>query len=332
MCALVFAMVVLGGVTRLTGSGLSMVGWEPVSGILPPLDEAAWAAEFERYKRSPEFIEVNYWMAVGDFKRIFWFEWAHRVLGRAIGLAFALPFVYFLVRGRIERGMAPRYVAMFALGGLQGLLGWYMVKSGLVDDPHVSQYRLTAHLSAAVAIYLFMLWTALGLLREPAARRAPEASWLPRAAALAAVLATVTLVSGGFVAGLKAGYAYNTFPKMGEEWIPVGLYALEPAWRSAFEDVTTVQFNHRVLALTTFAAIVALWLGASRERRGVRVWAHLTLAAAVVQVALGIATLVMRIPVPLAAAHQGGALLVLTAITALNHHAWHPRAPEPGAA
>ncbi len=329
MCVLVFAMVLLGGVTRLTGSGLSMVGWEPIGGILPPLNDAAWAAEFERYKQSPEFINVNYWMAVDDFKRIFWFEWAHRVLGRAIGLAFLLPFLYFLFRGRIAPAMVPRYAAMFVLGGLQGLLGWYMVKSGLVDDPQVSQYRLTAHLTAAVAIDLFMLWTALGLLREPGARAAPAASWLPGASALVAVLVLVTLVSGGFVAGLKAGYAYNTFPKMGEQWVPMGLYGLEPAWRSAFEDVTTVQFNHRILALTTFVAVVALWLGAGRSRApGVRLWAHLTLLAASSQVALGIATLLLIVPVPLAAAHQGGVLLLLTAVIVLSHRAWHLRAPD----
>jgi cytochrome c oxidase assembly protein subunit 15 len=331
-CALVYAMVVLGGVTRLTGSGLSMVDWEPVSGVMPPLTDAAWDEEFARYRESPEFTKVNYWMTVADFKRIFWFEWAHRLLGRGIGIAFALPFLYFLMRGRIERAYAPKYVAMFILGGLQGLLGWYMVKSGLVDDPHVSQYRLTAHLSAAIVIYLVMLWTALDLLRptgEPGTAVTVPA-WLPGAALAVGALILVTLVSGGFVAGLKAGFAYNTFPRMGEQWIPEGLYAMQPMWLSAFEDVTTVQFNHRLLAIGTLAAVVVLWLRTLRAGvpGALALAAHAVLHATLIQVALGISTLLLRVPVSLAATHQAGALLVLTAVTVLAHlsarHAGRP--------
>ena len=223
MCALVFAMVVLGGVTRLTGSGLSMTDWRPATGFLPPLNEQAWEEEFERYQQSPEFQKINSHMDVDDFKGIFWLEFLHRLLGRIIGLAFVLPFIYFLVRGYIQVREWPKYTLMFVLGGMQGVLGWYMVKSGLVDNPHVSQYRLTAHLVAAFLIYAYMFWIALTLI-YPAPQNAEPHPWYRKTLALT-ILITVTVVSGGFVAGLKAGKIYNTFPKMGEYWVPPDLLA-----------------------------------------------------------------------------------------------------------
>jgi cytochrome c oxidase assembly protein subunit 15 len=318
-CALVFAMVVLGGVTRLTGSGLSMVAWEPVSGVLPPMSDAAWDAEFARYQASPEFRVVNHWMSVDDFKQIYWFEWAHRLLGRAIGVVFALPFLFFAARRRVDRWLAPRLVAMFVLGGLQGLLGWYMVKSGLVDDPHVSQYRLAAHLGLAVLVYVYMLWTALGLLSSPAAgapdphrRLRTQALWL-------GVFVFVTMMSGAFVAGLKAGHIYNTFPLMGDGLVPPGLYALEPALRNPFENPATAQFNHRVLAMLALAGTLALWMTARRRDLGTTAatWLHLVGAMVLVQFALGVATLLARVPVSLGAAHQAGALMLLTLLVGL---------------
>jgi cytochrome c oxidase assembly protein subunit 15 len=228
-CGLVFCMVVLGGFTRLTGSGLSMVDWRPLMGILPPLSDADWQRVYDMYRESPEYQMVNAGFGLEGFKSIFWLEYLHRLLGRIIGLVFFVPFVYFFFKGYVVRREWPKYLLMFALGGMQGLLGWYMVKSGLVDVPHVSQYRLTAHLVAAFAIYAYMFWVALSLL-FPAQQDAPRHPWFGKTLALFIVL-SVTIVSGGFVAGLKAGKIYNTFPMMGDYWIPPGLMALEPSWR-----------------------------------------------------------------------------------------------------
>lgn len=314
-CATVFAMVVLGGVTRLTGSGLSMVKWEPITGILPPMGEEQWGEVFEFYKEYPEYKEKNLGMSLREFQSIFWFEYAHRVLGRLIGFIFFIPLVFFVVTGRVSKPLIPKLVFMFILGGLQGLLGWYMVKSGLVQDPHVSQYRLTAHLGLAFVIYVYMFWVALDLL-FPRAARTPQQERPPNRflAGLTALLVFVTALSGGFVAGTHAGLAYNTFPTMAGQWIPDGLFAYEPMWRNFFENVTTVQFDHRVLATLVFGLILALWWTTRRISAPPRLRAgrHLLLAAACLQVALGISTLLLVVPTALAAAHQGGALLMLT--------------------
>lgn len=310
-CVLVFGMVMLGGVTRLTGSGLSMVDWRPITGLLPPLTTDDWQRVFDLYRESPEFLKKNSFMGVQDFKSIFWLEYLHRVLGRIIGLAFFLPFVYFLWRGYIRANEWPKYLAMFVLGGMQGLLGWYMVKSGLVDNPAVSQYRLTAHLMSAFLIYAFMLWVALSLLHPPGQRE--RHPWFGKTVALSALI-TLTIVSGGFVAGLKAGKLYNTFPKMGDHWVPPGATALEPAWRNLFENIATVQFDHRVLAITTFALIVAYWLRVRRAALPGRTQKAATalLHTAALQVLLGISTLLLIVPVPLAAAHQAVGMLLFT--------------------
>lgn len=324
-CALVFAMVVLGGVTRLTGSGLSMVHWKPVSGVLPPFNQAAWEREFEHYKSSPEYAHVNAGMSLDAFKGIFWFEYAHRLLGRLIGIAFLIPFLYFLLRRRIESFLVPRLTAMFVLGGLQGLLGWYMVKSGLVDNPHVSQYRLAAHLGLAVLIYVLMLWTALGILNGGNRPRAHAPSKLARLALLLALVVFITMMSGAFVAGLKAGFMYNTFPLMAGKLVPDGMWSVTPVYLNFFENVTTVQFNHRVLATGTFLAVVALWLAAKRwhPTRSERRWLDAVLLAAMLQVGLGISTLLLRVPIPLAALHQAGAMLLLSVALCLAHDARH---------
>jgi len=313
VAAMVFAMVVLGGVTRLTHSGLSMVDWRPVTGWLPPLSEAEWERTFEAYRQFPEYQKENLGMTLREFQGIFWLEYLHRLWGRLIGVAFAVPLVVFAVRGWIGRRLAPKLILMFILGGLQGVLGWYMVKSGLVDRPDVSQYRLTAHLGAALVIYAYIIWTAMELLApEPlgASRRRP---W--RFAATLVILIFVTAMSGGFVAGLDAGFAYNTFPLMDGELIPEHLLALRPLYLNPFEDVTTVQFNHRVLAIATLAAVVVFWFAARRSPLPVRALrsVDVLVVAAVAQVGLGIATLVMIVPVSVAAAHQGGAVVLLTA-------------------
>lgn len=317
-CALVFLMVVLGGVTRLTGSGLSMVDWRPVTGLLPPLSDDAWQRAFDMYRDSPEFREVNSHMDVEDFKGIFWLEYLHRLLGRLIGLVFIVPFMIFAVRGHIRPREWPKYLSMFVLGGLQGVLGWYMVMSGLVDNPAVSQYRLTAHLILAFLIYAYMLWVALSLLfpRDATARH----PWAGRSLALTSLI-VLTIISGGFVAGLKAGKIFNTFPMMGDYWIPPGVMALQPWWRNLFDNPALVQFDHRILAITSFAACVAFWLGI--RRRGIsdraRTAVHLLLAAVTLQVVLGVLTLLNHVPIALGAAHQGSALLLLTATIYLVH-------------
>jgi cytochrome c oxidase assembly protein subunit 15 len=277
-CAAVFGMVMLGGVTRLTGSGLSMVQWEPLLGVLPPLTQADWEEVFRLYQQYPEFKLTNYDMDLEAFKPIFWFEYTHRLLGRLIGIIFLLPLIYFIVRKRIDRPLVPKLVTMFILGGLQGLLGWYMVKSGLVHAPHVSQYRLTAHLGLAFLIYAYMFWVALDLL-------------FPRA----------------------DGYANRVSPG--------GMSTLEPQWKNLFENVTTVQFDHRLLATLLFLIIPVYWFAATRVELPSRVRSgfYILVLMLIIQLALGISTLLLHVPVALAAGHQGGAMVLFTIALFLTH-------------
>ena len=318
-CGLVFGMVVLGGFTRLTGSGLSMVDWRPLMGALPPLSDADWQRTFELYRDSPQFQKVNSSFGLSEFKEIFWLEYLHRLLGRIIGIVFAVPFVFFLIKGYIRRDEWLKYLAMFVLGGMQGLLGWYMVKSGLVDVPQVSQYRLTAHLLAAFAIYAYMFLVAMSLM-FPRGADSKKHPWYGRTLALLALI-TITIISGGFVAGLKAGKIYNTFPMMGEHWIPPGILALEPAWRNFFENMATVQFDHRVLAISTFALIVIYWFKVRSAALPVRARpaVNALLHTAVLQVALGISTVLLAVPVFLGAAHKAVAMLLFTVALYLVH-------------
>ena len=318
-CGLVFAMVVLGGFTRLTGSGLSIVDWRPLMGILPPLSDAEWHRVYDMYRQSPEYKLVNAGFGIEGFKSIFWLEYLHRLLGRLIGVVFFVPFVFFFVKGYVVRRQWPKYLLMFVLGGMQGLLGWYMVKSGLVDVPHVSQYRLTAHLVAAFIIYAYMFWVAMSLL-FPAPSDAQRHPWYGKTLGLL-VLVSITVISGGFVAGLKAGKIYNTFPMMGDHWIPPGLMALEPFWRNFFDNMVTAQFDHRLLAITTFVMVVAYWFrtrSADLPARA-RPAANALLHTVILQVALGIATLLFAVPVLLGAAHQGVAMILFTIALYLVH-------------
>lgn len=318
-CAMIALMVVLGGVTRLTGSGLSMVDWQPIYGVLPPLTESDWQALFDQYRQSPEYRAVNRDMDLAGFKGIFWLEYLHRLFGRLIGVVFLAGLVGFAARRRIPGWLMPRLGAVFVLGGLQGLLGWYMVKSGLVDIPRVSQYRLTAHLLLAVAIYAYSLWLALTLWPGRPPLHAPAG--LRRMAVAVLGLAVLTIASGGFVAGLRAGLAFNTFPLMNGEWIPNNLFVFQPWYINFFENIATVQFDHRVLALTTVAATITFWAVAQGKRLAPRagVMVHALLYLAVLQALLGIATLLLRVPLGLAAAHQAGALALLTAAVAAVH-------------
>jgi len=243
--AVVYLMIVVGGITRLTQSGLSMVEWAPIMGVLPPIGEAAWLDVFGKYQASPEYQKVNFGMSLDAFKSIFWWEYGHRVLGRFIGLMYLLPLLYFIYKGMVPGAWRFRLLALFLLGGLQGLMGWYMVKSGLVDVPHVSQYRLTAHLGLALIIFAYMLWFALDFLRGEAANTRASRSY-QRIAVFTAILVFVMMLSGGFVAGTKAGFIMNTFPTMNGEWLPAELFALTPGWRNLFENAVTVQFIHRM--------------------------------------------------------------------------------------
>lgn len=328
VCAAVFAMVVLGGVTRLTDSGLSIVDWRPITGVLPPWSDGAWREAFARYQAFPEYQKVNQGMTLAEFRTIFWFEFAHRLLGRLLGFIFFLPFVWFLVTRRVNRELAPKLVAMFVLGGLQGVLGWFMVKSGLVDRPDVSHLRLTAHLGLAVLIYGYMFWVALGLL-SPAlgtVRPAPE-----RLAFLTRGLVPwifFVILTGGLVAGLDAGFVFNTFPLMDGGLVPGGFLSQVPWPANFLDNIATVQFDHRWLAILTAATIAGLWLWARRAGLEGRpaLGLHLLLAAVLVQVVLGISTLVLVVPVALAAAHQAGALLLFTAAIFAAHTVRRSRA------
>jgi heme a synthase len=321
-CAMVFLMVVIGGITRLTESGLSITEWQPVTGIVPPLGQAQWAAEFERYQQIPQYRAIHADMTLAEFKWIFFWEYLHRLWGRLIGVVFALPFAYFLLRRRIPRALAPKLAFILALGALQGAIGWYMVASGLEGRIEVSQYRLALHLAAAVLIYAAMLWLALDLLAPPtAASRDPRLAGLRRGANAILALAALTLVAGSFVAGLRAGLVYNTFPLMDGGLAPEGYWRLAPWYLNWFENVGAVQFDHRLLAETTFAAIAVLWLWGRRlallpaQARAL----DALLIAAVVQVGLGIATLVLVVPLALAVLHQAGALALVTAALVLRH-------------
>jgi len=320
VAVMVAGMVVLGGLTRLTESGLSMVDWRPITGWLPPLTHESWEAAFRAYQAYPEYQKVNAGMSLEEFQGIFWLEYVHRLWGRLIGVVFAVPLVVLLIRRRVDRPLGWKLAGLFVLGGLQGALGWYMVKSGLVDRPDVSQYRLVAHLGFALLIYGCLLWVAFGLLlrRAAPAPSAAEASLAGaalggRAKAVAALI-FLTILSGGFVAGLDAGYAYNTFPLMDGELIPTHLFAVQPWWRSAFEDVTTVQFVHRLLAMVTLAAVLSFRLSLRRRSLAPRARVAVDLLAGwvMVQVGLGIATLLTIVALPLAALHQFSALILLT--------------------
>ena len=305
--ALVFAMVVVGGITRLTHSGLSIVEWQPLVGTVPPLSQADWETLFAKYRETPEFRLVNFAMDIEGFKRIFWWEYAHRLLGRVIGAVFLIPFLWFLARGRLDRRLAWQLSGVFLLGAMQGALGWYMVQSGLVEDPRVSHFRLTAHLGVALMILSAELWIALNLLRQPSAAGPSRA-----ALALAGTIFVMAL-TGGMVAGLRAGSAYNTFPLMNGHLVPPEILMIEPWWKNFLYNLATVQFVHRAIGWLLIVCVPWFWwraLGALLQPRQ-RIACHLLLAVFGLQVALGIATLVLSVPIPLAAAHQAGAVLLL---------------------
>lgn len=319
-CALVFAMVVVGGMTRLTHSGLSIVEWQPIVGTIPPLNDAQWQETFAKYRKTPEFRVRNHDMTLAGFKGIFWWEYSHRLLGRIVGIVFLVPFLYFLARGAVRGALAWKLAGIFVLGGLQGALGWYMVKSGLVDDPRVSSLRLAAHLGLAFLIYAAMFWVALGLL-TPARAPAPVPAGIKAHAASLAALVFVMVLSGALVAAIRAGFAYNTFPLMNGRWIPPEILVISPWWSNFVHNMATVQFVHRWVAILVALLAVALWMRLPRAGASdrARIWSDLLLLALLAQISAGIATLLMRVPLPLAALHQAGAVIAFTCALGVLH-------------
>ena len=296
-----------------------MVDWNPISGILPPFSESDWNAEFEHYQQFPEYQTVNIDMSLDEFKRIFWVEYAHRVAGRIVAVTFLLPFLYFQFRGYFTGAMSRRLIAVFLLGGLQGLLGWYMVKSGLVDDPSVSQYRLTAHLSLAVFLYAYILWLAAGLLcGKPQGQQVGSSKGLMKGVIFCIALVVIIQVSGGFMAGTHAGFILNTYPLMNGEWIPDMLFSLTPFWVNFFENVIAIQFLHRWIAFVAVVAIIIVWTRRfSMVQSPLRVALDIAMIVAIGQFLLGIATLLSRVHLPVALIHQSGFVLLLSTLVIL---------------
>ena len=313
VAAMVLLMIVVGGITRLTESGLSMVRWEPIAGVVPPLDAAQWQAEFAAYRATPEYRLVNRGMSLAEFKHIFFWEYLHRLIGRTIGLAFALPFAWFAWRRAIPPGYGLRLIALLALGGLQGAIGWWMVASGLIDRPDVSHLRLATHLLAALLIFAGLIWTALdlrALARDPASRPAR----MPGIALAAIAALAVQLLLGALTAGLDAGFAFASWPKMGDAWFPAGGWRV--GWSiigNAANNPIVVQFLHRWWAWATFAVLIVLARAA--RRAGDRRAAMLIHGAVGIQILLGIATLLSGVNIVIAVFHQAvGALLLASVI------------------
>jgi len=318
--AAVFMMALIGAITRLTESGLSIVEWAPVKGAIPPLNEADWQREFDLYKETPQYIKVNRGMSLAEFKNIYFWEWLHRQWGRIIGLIYALPLLVFWAYGRLPPESKPAFTGILLLGFAQGAMGWLMVKSGLVDQPAVSHYRLAAHLMLAFLIYacLLRMAFAFSLRPDPDAGRV---TCLRGGVKLVLGLAVLTMIWGAFVAGLRAGLVYNTFPMMDAHWFPPEMLAHKPVWKSFIEEPATVQFVHRVLGVLTVLSGFWLWSRARgfNPQGRVRLLLNLLPVALVTQAGIGIVTLLHAVPVALGALHQGGALVVLTVLVWLLH-------------
>jgi cytochrome c oxidase assembly protein subunit 15 len=321
-------LVLIGGATRLTESGLSITEWKPVTGVVPPLTDAAWTAEFAKYQEIPQYRQLNAGMTLAEFKAIFLWEYVHRLWARLVGVALALPLLWFGVRRRLPRTVWTKLVPLVALLGAQGALGWWMVASGLSERTSVSQYRLAAHLALALVLYAWTVWTAADFLERRPARVGAAAAAPARWLGAYTVFVFATAVSGAFVAGLRAGRIYNTFPMMAGRLVPIEYGQLAPWWKNLFENPSAVQFNHRLIASATATAALVLWYAfrrAADARLARRV--GLVLAAALLQAALGISTLLLSVPVWLGVAHQGGAVLLFTAAL-LALHAARPQRRE----
>ena len=317
---MVALLILIGGATRLTESGLSITEWQPVSGVIPPLSEASWTAEFAKYQRIPQYQLLNHGMSLSEFKTIFLWEYVHRLWARLLGIALAIPLLWFAIRRRVPGDIWPRLIGLLVLLGLQGALGWWMVKSGLSERTSVSQYRLAAHLMTALALYAFTVWTAAELIEPRAVRSARADPALASGLMTLALLVPVTAASGAFVAGLRAGKIYNTFPFMGAGVVPQEYGQLVPFWHNLFENPAAVQFNHRMIATATFALAAWILYRARHSANSRLVGAtRLVAGAALLQVTLGITTLLKGVPIGLGVAHQAGAVLLLTAALLALH-------------
>ncbi len=325
IAALIVAMILVGGATRLTDSGLSITEWQPILGAIPPLSEADWQSAFEAYRKIPEYTEIKRGMSLEEFKTIFWWEWAHRFLGRLIGTAFFVPFVGFWLAGYIPRALLPRLIGLFLLGGLQGAVGWYMVKSGLVERTDVSQYRLAAHFGVALLILGYTIWLLFGLAGETThARTHRNAQSIAWVAGLVLALIFVQLLAGALVAGLDAGMGFNTWPLINGAFVPSGLGEASPWYLNLFENPLTVQFNHRMLGYAVVLAALAqlAWLALRRTPQAL-LGSALTLALlALLQAVIGVWTLLLAVPISLGLAHQAGAIAVFAAAL---YHFWLAR-------
>ena len=317
-CGLIFLMVVVGGITRLTHSGLSIVEWQPVVGTIPPLNDEQWEASFAKYRETPEFKQRNPDMTVEGYKKIFWWEYSHRLLGRIIGIAFLAPFLFFLWKKMIPEEMVRELWGAFALGALQGLLGWWMVQSGLVSDPRVSSLRLAAHLGLAFFIYGILFWAAMNLLFPLRVLASDEAR---RRAGLLVFVIFVMVLSGALVAAIRAGFAYNTFPTMNGQWVPDEIMMIDPWWMNFIHNMAGVQLVHRVLAIVVVVMVVLTWSRVKHEPPNprARLWADLLVAAVILQVFLGITTLLLQVPINLAVLHQAGAVALFTCAIGVRH-------------
>ncbi len=306
---MVFLMVVIGGLTRLTESGLSIVEWKPVSGIIPPLGEMAWQEEFAKYKQTPEYKLVNHGMNLEEFKSIFFLEYVHRLLGRLAGAVFLIPLLYFVWKRQLEKPVVRRLGVIFLLGGVQGVIGWYMVKSGLQHDPHVSHYRLALHLGTALVIEALLCWAMFhAWFGENTTKMQGRLHTL-----LVPVMVLFQSVTGAFVAGLHAGLIYNTFPLMDGRLVPKGMWIMEPWYSNIVENVTTVQFIHRLSALVLAALIISLWVRVQYYNYApmLKKAVNFLITMLIIQVTLGIMTLLAHVPVALASLHQAGAVVLL---------------------
>jgi heme a synthase len=321
LALLIVAMILVGGATRLTDSGLSITEWKPVTGVIPPLSDSAWQEAFDAYRKIPEYLELKRGMSLDQFKTIYWWEWGHRFLGRLIGVAFLLPFLAFWIVGYIPRALLPRLAGLFVLGGLQGTVGWYMVKSGLVTRVDVSQYRLAAHLGIAVAILGYTLWLIFDLGRE----RSPGATSDRRVSAwiagAALTLIYLQILAGGLVAGIDAGLGYNTWPLINGAFVPSGLGEAQPWVLNLFENPLTVQFDHRMLGYTVVLATILQsgCLALRREAPELVTSAFILMCLALLQATLGVWTLLLAVPIELGLAHQAGAILLFAAAL---YHLW----------
>ena len=312
-CLLIFLMVVIGGITRLTNSGLSMVDWKLIMGAIPPLNEEAWLLVFEQYKQFPEYQKVNTHFTLNEFKSIFFWEYLHRLIGRLIGLVFIIPFVYFIVKKKLSKKLIQQCLILLSMGALQGFIGWWMVKSGLVNNPDVSHYRLAVHLITAFLTFAYTFWVALSLLYPKADGTHQH---LRTIAGVVFALTLLQIIYGAFVAGLNGGLVMNTWPKMGANWVDDSVTAMQPLWVNFVEGIGGVQFVHRYLAYLVVASILFLWYKAKRvplkslQKLGV----NLLLIAVLIQFTLGVFTLIYAVPVWMGVAHQLGAFFLLTSI------------------